>query len=229
MSPVPFHWPSAGPPLLMGILNVTPDSFSDGGRFFHCDAARRHAEALLGAGADVIDIGGESTRPGAAPVSAQQELDRVLPVIEAVVALGAVVSIDSSRAQVMSAALAAGARIINDVRALTGPEALAVAVQAQAAVCLMHMQGEPGTMQQQPRYTDVVAEVRQWLLERALACEQAGLAPERICLDPGFGFGKTTEHNLDLLKQLPLLCATGYPVLAGLSRKSMIGADRCAG
>lgn len=218
-----FAWPVDGPPVLMGILNVTPDSFSDGGRYLQLDAARQHAEALLAAGAAIIDIGGESTRPGAAPVSEQQELDRVLPVIEAVCALGAVVSVDSSRAGVMRAALQAGAAILNDVRALTEPGALALAIEYDAAVCLMHMQGDPRTMQQQPQYQDVVADVRQWLLARAAACEQAGLHRSRICLDPGFGFGKTSSHNLRLLQQLASLCDQGYPVLAGLSRKSLIG------
>ncbi|NQD36500.1 dihydropteroate synthase [Permianibacter sp. IMCC34836] len=218
-----FAWPVEGPPVLMGILNVTPDSFSDGGRYLQLDAARQHAEALLAAGATIIDIGGESTRPGAAPVSEQQELDRVLPVIEAVCALGAVVSVDSSRAGVMRAALQVGAAILNDVRALTEQGALALAIEYDAAVCLMHMQGDPRTMQQQPHYRDVVTDVRQWLLARAAACEQAGLHRSRICLDPGFGFGKTSSHNLRLLQQLASLCAQGYPVLAGLSRKSLIG------
>jgi dihydropteroate synthase len=218
-----YTWPTTGAPLLMGILNVTPDSFSDGGRFAERDAACRHAERLLAEGADIIDVGGESTRPGAAAVSEQQELDRVLPVVEAVAALGAVISLDTSRLAVMRAGWSVGVRIINDVRALSAVGAVEFAVATQCAVCLMHMQGEPRNMQQQPHYADVVSEVRQYLQQRAQACEVAGLARGQICLDPGFGFGKTVEHNLQLLQQLPQICADGYPVLAGLSRKSMIG------
>ncbi len=231
-----FRWPLAGPPLLMGILNVTPDSFSDGGRHASPVAARARIEQLLAEGADLVDIGGESTRPGAAPVSETQELDRVLPAVEAAVALGATVSVDTSRPAVITAVLAAGAAIINDVRALTVPGALAAVAASEASVCLMHMQGEPGNMQQQPHYADVVAEVEQYLLARAAACQAAGIERARLCLDPGFGFGKTTEHNLQLLTGLPTLTRHGYPVLAGLSRKSLIGqltgapvSDRLAG
>lgn len=212
-------------PQVMGILNVTPDSFSDGGRFVARDQALAHARAMVEEGAAIIDVGGESTRPGAEAVPVQQELDRVVPVIEALRAeLPAAVSVDTSKPEVMRAAVAAGAGLINDVRALREPGALAAAVDAGVPVCLMHMQGEPRSMQQQPQYTDVVAEVRDFLLERAAACEAAGIPPDRILLDPGFGFGKTVEHNLRLLKHLPVLADTGYAVLAGLSRKSLIGA-----
>lgn len=212
-------------PQVMGILNVTPDSFSDGGRFVARDRALAHARAMVEEGAAIIDVGGESTRPGAEAVPVQQELDRVVPVIEALRAeLPAAVSVDTSKPEVMRAAVAAGAGLINDVRALREPGALAAAVDAGVPVCLMHMQGEPRSMQQQPQYTDVVAEVRDFLLERAAACEAAGIPPDRILLDPGFGFGKTVEHNLRLLKHLPVLADTGYAVLAGLSRKSLIGA-----
>ena len=212
-------------PQVMGILNVTPDSFSDGGRFVARDRALAHARAMVEEGAAIIDVGGESTRPGAEAVPVQQELDRVVPVIEALRAeLPAAVSVDTSKPEVMRAAVAAGAGLINDVRALREPGALAAAVDAGVPVCLMHMQGEPRSMQQQPQYTDVVAEVRDFLLERAAACEAAGIPPDRILLDPGFGFGKTVEHNLRLLKHLPVLADTGYVVLAGLSRKSLIGA-----
>ena len=211
-------------PQVMGILNVTPDSFSDGGRFIGGDAALSHARAMVEAGAAIIDIGGESTRPGAAPVSVQQELDRVIPVIEAVRAEHPVViSVDTSKPAVMRAAVAAGAGFINDVRALREPGALEAAAASGVPVCLMHMQGEPRSMQQQPQYQDVVAEVRAFLLDRAAACHAVGIPRERIVLDPGFGFGKTVAHNLQLLKHLPILVETGHAVLAGLSRKSLIG------
>ncbi|MBI5041431.1 MAG: dihydropteroate synthase [Gammaproteobacteria bacterium] len=211
-------------PLVMGILNVTPDSFSDGGRFLGCDTALQHARAMVEEGAAMIDIGGESTRPGAAPVSVQQELDRVIPVIEAVRAeLPVVISVDTSKPEVIRAAVAAGAGFINDVRALRAPGALDVASAAGVPVCLMHMQGEPRGMQQQPHYADVVVEVRDFLLTRAAACQAAGIPHQRIVLDPGFGFGKTVAHNLLLLKHLPILAEAGYAVLAGLSRKSLIG------
>lgn len=207
----------------MAILNVTPDSFSDGGRYAAPALLRPRLEQLLADGADIIDIGGESTRPGAEPVSIQQELDRVMPAIEQALALGAVVSIDTRHPEVMAAALAAGVGIINDVNALQAPGAMALVSQYQPAVCLMHMQGEPRSMQQQPHYDDVVSEVNAFLVQRASSCRQAGLPAEKICLDPGFGFGKSASHNLQLLYALPTLAATGYPVLAGLSRKSLIG------
>jgi dihydropteroate synthase len=224
-------------PRIMGILNVTPDSFSDGGRFDRLDAALYHAERMVVDGADILDVGGESTRPGAQPVSEAEELDRVIPVIEALSArFDKPVSIDTSKPAVMREAVAVGARMINDVNALRAEGAVAVAAEAGVPVCLMHMQGEPRTMQRSPHYDDVVTEVRDFLLERARVCEVAGIPREAILFDPGFGFGKTLEHNLELLRRLPVLCATGYPVLAGISRKSMIGAltgrevdDRLAG
>lgn len=212
-------------PVVMGVLNVTPDSFSDGGRFLGRDEALRRARALVAEGAAIVDVGGESTRPGAEPVSVQEELDRVLPVIEGIRGeLDAAISVDTSKPEVMREAVAAGADLINDVCALSRPGALEAAAGLDAAVCLMHMQGEPRTMQADPRYDDVVAEVTEFLLARARACEAAGIGRGRIVLDPGFGFGKTVAHNLQLLAGLPALCAAGYPVLAGLSRKSMLAA-----
>jgi dihydropteroate synthase len=212
-------------PRVMGILNVTPDSFSDGGRFIGREQAVAHARAMVAEGAAIIDVGGESTRPGAAAVSLQEELDRVLPVIETLRAeLPVIVSVDTSKPEVMRAAVAAGAGLINDVRALREPGALEAAAAAKVPVCLMHMQGEPRSMQQAPAYVDVVGEVRDFLLERAAACQAVGIPAQRVLLDPGFGFGKTLEHNLRLLKHLPMLVEEGYPVLVGLSRKSMIGA-----
>ena len=211
-------------PQVMGILNVTPDSFSDGGRFVGRDQALVHARAMVAEGAAIIDVGGESTRPGAAGVGLQQELDRVLPVIEALRAeLPVIISVDTSKAEVMRAAVAAGAGLINDVRALREPGALEAAAAAGVAVCLMHMQGEPRSMQHQPNYNDVVTEVRDFLLDRAAVCRAAGISEQQLVLDPGFGFGKTLEHNLRLLKHLPVLVEAGYPVLVGLSRKSMVG------
>jgi dihydropteroate synthase len=211
-------------PRVMGIVNVTPDSFSDGGRFGSPAKALAHARRLLAEGADIVDVGGESTRPGAAPVSDAEELDRVLPIVEALARDGALVSVDTTKPGVMRAAEAAGAAMINDVRALREPGALAAVAASQAAVCLMHMQGEPRTMQQSPRYADVVGEVRAFLAARARACEAAGIARERIVVDPGFGFGKTVEHNFALLRGLAAIVALGYPVLVGWSRKSSLGA-----
>lgn len=212
-------------PSIMGILNVTPDSFSDGGRFDRLDAALRHAEAMRDAGADILDVGGESTRPGAAPVSEAEELDRVIPVIEAIRSrLGVPVSVDTSKPGVMRAAVAAGAVLINDVNALRAKGALELAAASGVPVCLMHMRGEPRTMQGDPRYDDVVGEVRDFLLARAGDCVAAGIPRAHILLDPGFGFGKTLDHNLALLRGLPHLCDAGYPVLVGISRKSMLGA-----
>jgi dihydropteroate synthase len=211
-------------PLVMGIVNVTPDSFSDGGRYMVRDAALSHAHRLIAEGADILDIGGESTRPGAAPVSEQEELDRVIPVIEELADAGVPVSVDSFKPAVMRAALAAGASMVNDVRALQEPEALAAVAASEAAVCLMHMQGQPQTMQQQPTYIDVVAEVCDFLADRVSAAQVAGISRERIVVDPGFGFGKTLAHNLTLLRGVGRLSALGVPVLAGLSRKSMLGA-----
>ena len=213
-------------PLLMGILNLTPDSFSDGGLYLQVEQALSRVQAMCAEGADVIDIGGESTRPGAEPVSLQQELDRVIPVIEAIRAAGieTPVSVDTSKPEVMRAALQAGAVMVNDVRALQAPGALRVVAQSQCWVCLMHMQGTPGDMQRNPVYQDLVGEVQGFLQARVDACVQAGIERSRIVIDPGFGFGKTLQHNLLLLRHLDRFCDAGLPVLAGLSRKSMIGA-----
>jgi len=208
----------------MGVLNVTPDSFSDGGRFFSPEAAVEQGVRMAAEGAAFIDVGGESTRPGAPAVDADEELRRVLPVIERLRALTRVViSVDTSKPQVMRAALSAGAGLINDVRALQEPQALEAVAGGGCAVCLMHMQGEPRTMQQAPRYDDVVSEIRSFLAGRVQACRGAGITAERILVDPGFGFGKTLEHNLQLLRGLPQIVTDGTPVLAGLSRKSMLG------
>lgn len=211
-------------PVVMGILNVTPDSFSDGGQYTRLDAALYQAEQMLQDGALVLDIGGESTRPGAADVSEQDELNRVVPVIAAIrQRFDCVISVDTSKASVMSAAVQAGADMINDVRALQEPDALQVALAAKVPVCLMHMQGAPRSMQHAPDYQDVVAEVKQFLLQRAQLCEQAGMRKQDIILDPGFGFGKSLSHNYMLLQQLQQFADSGYPLLAGMSRKSMIG------
>lgn len=208
-------------PRVMGILNVTPDSFSDGGQFVQIDAAIRQAESMIGAGADIIDVGGESTRPGAVAVTAQQEIDRVLPVIEAVNSrFDTIISLDSSNATVMRAAIAAGIGMINDVRALREDGALSVARDSALPVCLMHMLGEPRTMQANPQYADVVSEVGEFLLKQRQVCIDAGFDESQVILDPGFGFGKTLTHNLTLLKRLGELCEHA-PVLTGLSRKRM--------
>ena len=211
-------------PRVMGILNVTPDSFSDGGMFVGREQALDHARRMAADGADIIDIGGESSRPGAAPVQEDVELKRVIPLVEALVREGMWVSVDTVKPAVMRAALIAGAGMINDVRALREPGSMEAVAESNAAVCLMHMQGEPRTMQAEPRYDDVVTEVRDFLVQRARCCEAAGIARDRIVIDPGFGFGKTVAHNLALLRSLGALKATGYPVLAGISRKSMLGA-----
>ncbi|MBI2379675.1 MAG: dihydropteroate synthase [Gammaproteobacteria bacterium] len=207
---------------VMGILNITPDSFSDGGKFFARDAALAQAERMLAEGADLLDIGGESTRPGAAPVSLDQELERVIPVIEALRGLPVPLSVDTSKPEVMRAAVRAGAGLINDVYALRQPGALEAAAEAGVPVCLMHMQGEPRSMQAAPRYADVVAEVCEFLAGRLRACVQAGIPPSRLLIDPGFGFGKSAQHNLVLLKHLHELRVLQAPILAGLSRKSLI-------
>lgn len=220
-------WAGFGPrraPILMGIVNVTPDSFSDGGRYYDARAAIAQGQRLAQEGAEILDVGGESTRPGATPVPLQEEIRRVVPVIEALAAEGLRVSVDTRHAAVMEAALAAGASIINDVSALSGSGSLAVAAQSKAAICLMHKQGEPHDMQLNPLYEDPLSEVADYLLERAAVCQSAGIAPERICLDPGIGFGKTTAHNLMLLGQLSRLTALGYPLLLGASRKRFIAA-----
>ncbi|MGI9222935.1 MAG: dihydropteroate synthase [Woeseiaceae bacterium] len=208
----------------MGILNVTPDSFSDGGKFLARDTALRHAESMAAAGASIIDIGGESTRPGAGEISAQEELDRVLPVVESLAGgLDAAVSIDTSRPRVMREAIAAGAAMINDVRALRGDGALDAAAELQVPVCLMHMQGRPRTMQASPHYDDVVADVVNFLAERISACREAGLDEALLIVDPGFGFGKMRQHNIELLANLRQLARLGRPILAGLSRKATLG------
>jgi len=207
----------------MGVLNVTPDSFSDGGRFVALDAALEHAHGMIEAGAAIIDIGGESSRPGAAPVPAEEELRRVLPLVERLAGSRVVISIDTTKAEVMRLAAAAGAGLINDVRALREPGALDAALASNCAVCLMHMQGEPRTMQVAPRYVDVVSEVKAFLSARVQACLEAGFAQERLSIDPGFGFGKTQEHNLELLAHLDELTGSDWPVVVGLSRKSMLG------
>ena len=211
-------------PVVMGVLNVTPDSFSDGGQFLDPEEAIRQARRMAAEGAAIIDVGGESTRPGAEAVDATEELDRVLPVVTAITAeLAVPVSVDTSKPEVMEAVLAAGASMINDVQALKAPGAMEVVSGSQAAVCLMHMQGMPRTMQAHPRYDDVVRDVHQFLSGRIRACETAGIDRSRLVMDPGFGFGKTLEHNLALLAALDLFTRDGLPVLAGLSRKSMIG------
>lgn len=211
-------------PVVMGVLNITADSFSDGGRYRSFEAALAHARAMVAAGAAIIDVGGESTRPGAEPVPVQEELDRVLPVIEAMRReLDAVISIDTMKPQVMTAAVGAGAGLVNDVLALQAPGAVAAVAACRAAVCLMHMQGTPQTMQSAPHYDDVVAEVGAFLRQRAETCVAAGIAPDRIALDPGFGFGKTMQHNLQLLAGLSRLSDGRLPLLVGLSRKSMLG------
>lgn len=211
-------------PQVMGILNVTPDSFSDGGKFQILDDSLRHAEAMVDAGAAIIDVGGESTRPGAAPVSVQQELDRVIPVVEAIKQrLDTVVSVDTSTSQVITEGAAAGAGMINDVRALTRPQALDAAVKLSLPVCVMHMKGQPATMQDSPVYRDVVDEVAGFLESRIQVLIAAGIESNRIVIDPGFGFGKTLEHNLQLLRNLNRFVSLGLPILVGVSRKSMIG------
>jgi dihydropteroate synthase len=208
----------------MGILNVTPDSFSDGGVFLSRDDALAQARRMVDAGADIIDVGGESSRPGAQAVSLQEELDRVLPVIESIQReMPVPVSIDTSKPEVMRAAVGAGAGFVNDVRALRAPGALETVASLRVPVCLMHMQGEPRSMQADPHYADVVSEVRDFLKARVEVCLRAGISRERLVIDPGFGFGKTLEHNLELLRRLKELALPGLPLLAGLSRKSMIG------
>ena len=212
-------------PKVMGILNITPDSFSDGGDFISPDSAILHAEQMLLEGADIIDIGGESTRPGAVAVSEQEELDRVVPIIEAIKQrLSVVVSIDTNKPVVMQEAVKAGAGLINDVMALQAPDAIETASKLNVPVCLMHMQGEPRTMQQNPEYADVVADIMAFFQQRIDECIAGGILKQRLLLDPGFGFGKTLEHNLSLLKRLGEFQYFGQPLLIGISRKSMIGA-----
>jgi dihydropteroate synthase len=227
-------------PLVMGVLNVTPDSFADGGAFLDLRDATDRVRQMLGEGADIVDIGGESTRPGAQATSEADEIERVIPLLENIRlscdARGVPISVDTRKPVVMRAAIAAGASMINDINALRAPGAMDAVSEGGAAVCLMHMQGEPATMQHSARYDDVVADVAAFLAERAAACVAAGIDRNRIVLDPGFGFGKTVEHNLALLRRLAEIAALGYPLLAGLSRKSTIGlltgrdvGDRMAG
>lgn len=209
---------------VMGILNITPDSFSDGGVFLEPERAVAHGRAMVAAGAGIIDVGGESTRPGATAISEVEELERVIPVIEALAgAIEVPISVDTSKPGVMRAAVAAGAGLINDVYALREPGAVEAAAELEVPVCLMHMRGEPRTMQVNPEYEDVVGEVRAFLKERIAVCEAAGIHRQRLLADPGFGFGKSPEHNLALLRRLEAFTALGVPVLAGLSRKSLIG------
>ncbi|RIK97009.1 MAG: dihydropteroate synthase [Burkholderiales bacterium] len=209
-------------PLLMGVVNVTPDSFSDGGRYATHEAAVRHAHRLVEDGADLLDIGGESTRPGAAEVSADEEIRRIVPVLDALRDCGLPLSVDTRRPETMRAALEHGADLVNDIGALRAPGAIDAVRTSGCAVCLMHMQGEPGTMQQQPKYGDVVGEVEDFLAGRLAAAVEQGIARERIVVDPGIGFGKTLRHNLQLLAAVDELAALA-PVLVGVSRKSMIG------
>lgn len=210
-------------PLIMGVVNVTPDSFSDGGRYLHTDTAVAHARQLIAEGADILDIGGESTRPGAEAVHQDEERRRVLPVLEALADAGVPLSVDTQKPGMMREAVAAGAAMINDVNGFGAADALAAVAGANCAICIMHRQGNPLTMQQSPRYGNVVDEVRAYLDARVADAQNAGIARERIVVDPGFGFGKTLEHNLQLLRGLDRVAAPGMPVLAGMSRKSMIG------
>lgn len=211
-------------PLIMGVVNVTPDSFSDGGHYLRQDAAVAHARRLIDEGADLLDIGGESTRPGAAAVGLEEERSRVLPVLEALLSANIPLSVDTQKPELMREVAAAGAAMINDVNGFEAAGALQAVSGSDCAVCIMHKQGQPQTMQQAPQYRDVVAEVDTYLRIRIAAAEAAGIARSRLVIDPGFGFGKTLAHNLALLRELDRLAAAGVPVLAGLSRKSMIGA-----
>ncbi len=210
-------------PLVMGIINVTPDSFSDGGRHLRRDAALAHAHRLMDEGADILDIGGESTRPGSLPVGVEEELSRVMPVIDGLRGAPVPLSVDCCKPEVMRAALDAGVSMVNDINALQQPQAMAAVTASDAAVCLMHKLGTPQTMQIEPQYEDVVSEVKQFLRERIAAAEAAGIARDRIVADPGFGFGKTLVHNLAMLRNLDAFAELGVPLLAGLSRKSMLG------
>ena len=215
---------SLGRPLVMGIVNVTPDSFSDGGRFLDPGAAVAQARRLVEEGADLIDIGAESSRPGAGAVAPEEEVRRLMPVLEAVRELPVPISVDTMKPEVMRAAIAAGAAMINDINALRSPGALEAVAASDVGVCLMHMQGEPRSMQQAPRYDDVVAEVKVFLAGRIAAAQARGIARERIVIDPGFGFGKTAEHNFELLRNLDRIAELALPVMAGWSRKSTLGA-----
>jgi len=209
----------------MGVVNITPDSFSDGGLYHSTQKAIAHAKNLIEEGADILDIGGESTRPGSQPVSINEELNRVIPVLEALVSTGTPISIDTSKPEVMKYAIEAGAFMINDINALRSPGALEIVAQNDyVRVCLMHMQGAPSNMQENPQYKDIVSEVRNFLQQRINAAHAVGISQDRLVIDPGFGFGKTLQHNLELLNQLDKLAILGIPILAGLSRKSMLGA-----
>jgi dihydropteroate synthase len=207
----------------MGVVNVTPDSFSDGGLYASTEQAVAHARRLIGEGVDILDIGGESTRPGAAPVTLEEERRRVLPVLDALASCGVPLSVDTRKPALMAEAIAAGAAMVNDVTALGAPGALEAVARSPVAVCLMHMRGEPGTMQENPTYQDVAREVRDYLAQRIAAAERSGIARERIVADPGFGFGKTVEHNLTLLRSLAEFRPLGVALMAGLSRKAMLG------
>ncbi len=218
-----FSTSKTDPIVVMGIINVTPDSFSDGGQFSETSRALKHAEQLVYDGAHILDVGGESTRPGAAPVSVEQELSRVIPLIEQLAKAGHCVSVDTRKPEVMRAAIASGAAIVNDVYALRAPGAVEVCAASDVGVVLMHMQGEPSTMQAEPIYENVAREVSEFLHKRATACEASGIARARIALDPGFGFGKTTAHNLELTQKLDQLVQLGFPIVAGWSRKRTIG------
>jgi dihydropteroate synthase len=213
----------ASRPLVMGIVNVTPDSFADGGRYPTSELAIAHGRRLRADGADIVDVGGESTRPGAPEVSVEEELHRVIPVVSALAADGGTVSIDTRKPQVMRAAIEAGASMVNDVEALCAPGALQICATFSVAVCLMHMKGTPRTMQVAPHYDDVAAEVRDFLAERAQAARAAGIASDRIILDPGFGFGKTAEHNLTIMRSFDVLTSLGYPIAVGFSQKATLG------
>jgi dihydropteroate synthase len=209
----------------MGVLNITPDSFYESSRYQHLDLALERAEAMQKEGAAILDVGGESARPGAVPISIQQEMDRVIPVVEEFTKnFSAIISVDTRHPEIMREAIRVGAHLINDINALQSEEALKIVAQSKAAVCLMHMQGEPHSMQQNPQYKNVVEEVKTFLQQRVEACLKAGIARERIIIDPGFGFGKTLQHNLDLLNHLNKIQFQNYPLLVGFSRKSMIGA-----
>jgi dihydropteroate synthase len=219
-----FSLEEAAPVIVMGIVNVTPDSFSDGGQHFDEKRAIERAETLIAEGAHILDVGGESTRPGAPAIDASTEITRIVPVIAALSSRGYCISVDTKKSEVMRAAIAAGASIVNDVYALRAAGTVAACAETKVGVVLMHMQGEPGTMQQSPEYENVVAEVRDFLYERASVCEAAGISRERIAIDPGFGFGKTIEHNVALTRAINALLDRGYPVVAGWSRKSTLGA-----
>ncbi len=210
-------------PAIMGILNVTPDSFSDGGLFFEPEVAIERGHQMMEQGADIIDVGGESTRPGAKPVFVEEELKRVLPVILALAKLGVTISIDTTKPEIANAAISAGARIVNDVSGLRDPAMIEVCVETGCTVCIMHMQGKPATMQSNPLYGDVVRDVKEYLLHAATVAEKAGVAKDQIWIDPGIGFGKTVENNCEILKRLDEFVRLGYPVLVGASRKSFLG------